>query len=89
MRPAIIFLTLGALFANTRASTSERIYVLAAAALLAFLVGLSRIALGLHWAADVLGSWAFGAAWAIAWLLFTWRLGAKAAVRARTPESDV
>lgn len=66
---AIVFLTLGALIATTRSRVTERLYILATAALLALLVGISRVLLGVHWATDVLGGWAFGAAWAMAWLL--------------------
>ena len=66
---AVVFLTLGALVASTRPLWIERIYILCAAATMTMLVGISRIALGVHWATDVLGGWAFGSAWAIAWLL--------------------
>ena len=66
---AVVFLTLGTLVASTRTLWVERIYIVCAAALLTMLVGISRIALGVHWATDVLGGWAFGSAWAIAWLL--------------------
>jgi len=66
---AIVFLTLGALLASTRKSRVERIYVLCTAAMFAILIGLSRVLLGVHWATDVLGGWAFGAAWAMGWLL--------------------
>jgi undecaprenyl-diphosphatase len=72
---AIVFLTVGVLIAISRASLAERIYILTAAALLTFLVGLSRVALGVHWATDVLGGWAFGAAWAIGWLLLAHQIG--------------
>lgn len=66
---AVVFLTLGALVASTRPLWIERIYILCAAATMTVLVGISRVALGVHWATDVLGGWAFGSAWAIAWLL--------------------
>ncbi|MEO5737737.1 MAG: phosphatase PAP2 family protein [Variovorax sp.] len=71
---AIVFLTLGALIASSRSLTTERLYILAAAGLMTFLVGISRVALGVHWATDVLGGWALGAAWALAWLLAARRL---------------
>ncbi|MEO8546281.1 MAG: phosphatase PAP2 family protein [Burkholderiaceae bacterium] len=66
---AVVFLTLGALVASTRMLWIERIYIVCATALMTVLVGASRIVLGVHWATDVLGGWAFGSAWAIAWLL--------------------
>ena len=72
---AIVFLTLGTLLASSRARLAERIYILAVAALMTLLVGLSRAALGVHWATDVLGGWAFGCAWALVWLLVSRRLG--------------
>jgi undecaprenyl-diphosphatase len=66
---AIVFLTLGTLIASTRTRLRERSYILAVASLLALLVGVSRMMLGVHWATDVLGGWAFGVGWAMAWLL--------------------
>lgn len=66
---AIVFLTLGTLIASTRTRLRERSYILAAAALLVLLVGVSRVMLGVHWATDVLGGWVFGAGWAMAWLM--------------------
>jgi undecaprenyl-diphosphatase len=74
---AIVFLTIGALLANFHKRVSERVYIFVAAALLTLLVGLSRIALGVHYATDVLGGWAFGSAWAIVWLLLAWFVASK------------
>jgi undecaprenyl-diphosphatase len=72
---AIVYLTLGALIASTRRRWSQRLYILFVAALMTAMVGVSRVALGVHWATDVLGGWAFGAAWAMAWLLLAQYLG--------------
>jgi undecaprenyl-diphosphatase len=66
---AIVFLTIAALLASSHTRISERTCILVTAGLMTFLVGLSRIALGVHYATDVLGGWAFGSAWAIVWLL--------------------
>ena len=68
---AIIFLTLGALLASSRSRTLEQLYILAVAILMTVLVGTSRIALGVHWATDVLAGWAMGTAWALIWLIVT------------------
>ena len=71
---AIVFLTLGALLASVHTRLAERVYIFAIAALMTLLVGVSRILLGVHWATDVLGGWAFGTAWALVWLLLARRL---------------
>ena len=72
---AIVYLTLGTLIASTRIKWSQRLYIFGVAALLTTLVGVSRVALGVHWATDVLGGWALGAAWAMAWLVLAQYLG--------------
>ena len=66
---AIVFLTLGVLIARSQTRLAERAYVLTVSAMLTLLVGVSRIALGVHWTSDVLGGWVFGTAWAMAWLI--------------------
>lgn len=66
---AVVYLTLGVLFASTRVRLAERAYIVGVCAVVTALVGLSRVLLGVHWATDVLGGWAIGAAWAMVWLL--------------------
>jgi undecaprenyl-diphosphatase len=70
MLSAVIYLTLGALIANTQPARRVKSYVMGVAVLLTLLVGASRVYLGVHWPSDVLAGWALGAAWAcIGWLL--------------------
>ena len=44
-----------------------RVPAIATGILLSMAIGLSRIALGVHWPADVIGGWAFGVAWVLLW----------------------
>jgi undecaprenyl-diphosphatase len=66
---AAVILTLAVLIARSHARLVDRTYIVASGTLIVVLVGVSRAALGVHWATDVVGGWTFGTAWATAWLL--------------------
>lgn len=68
MLSAVVYLTLGALLAEIVPRRAGKIYFLTVAMVLTFLIGLSRIYLGVHYPTDVLAGWAIGLAWA----LFCW-----------------
>lgn len=72
MMTTLVYLTLATVVARLTDRTSLRVYVIAAALLISFVVGLSRIYLGVHWPSDVAAGWALGAAWAaLSWLVVT------------------
>jgi undecaprenyl-diphosphatase len=62
---AVAYLTIGALVARFRPDPRVRVFVLVVAMLITFLVGISRVYLGVHWPTDVVAGWALGAAWAL------------------------
>ncbi|MGE0827975.1 MAG: phosphatase PAP2 family protein [Hyphomonadaceae bacterium] len=70
MIAAAAFFTLA--FALARESTRKRnrAFLYAIAAALTFLIGASRVYLGVHWPTDVLAGWLAGIAWAVgaAWI---------------------
>jgi len=65
MLSAIVYLTLGALLAQLTVRRWVKAYVLGVAVMLTFLVGLTRVFLGVHYLTDVLGGWMAGLAWAV------------------------
>ena len=70
MDSAIIYLTLGAMLMRVAERRMTKAYCLIVAVLITFLVGASRVYLGVHYPTDVIGGWTFGFAWAsICWLI--------------------
>ena len=73
MASSIFYLTIGALLARTAKRRREKAYFVGSAVLLTFLIGFSRVYLGVHYPTDVLAGWSAGTAWAmVCWFVVDW-----------------
>ena len=70
----VVYFTLAAVLARMVERRREKLFFLGLAAMLSFLIGLSRIYLGVHYPSDVLGGWAAGTVWAGLWAMTLWWL---------------
>lgn len=70
---AIVYLSLAVVLARRERRVRVQSYIVAVGLLVTFLVGVTRIALGVHYPSDVLAGWSVGLAWAaLFWLLTLW-----------------
>jgi undecaprenyl-diphosphatase len=61
---AVVYLTLGSLLARLVQRRRLKLYFLGVGLFLCFLVGVSRVYMGVHYPTDVLAGWSIGLAWA-------------------------
>lgn len=80
---AVVYLTLGALLSQSARSPVIKGYFIGLALVMAFLVGVSRIYLGMHYPTDVIAGWSLGLSWA----MICWAIKQALETRAVTPNS--
>jgi len=74
MVSAVTYLTLAALLTRIETRRVLQHYFMASGVLVTIIVGVSRVALGVHWPTDVAAGWCAGAAWATVCALIAARL---------------
>ena len=74
LNSAVVYLTLGSLLAGLSRQRRLTMYFFGTAVLLTFLIGVSRVYMGVHYPSDVLAGWFVGLAWALSCGLVARRL---------------
>ena len=65
MNSAVIYLTIALILTRTVAERRVRLYLRGLAIVMTATIGMSRVALGVHYPTDVLAGWLVGATWAV------------------------
>jgi len=89
MISAALYMTLAVLISRTLERRRLRVFVIAAGALLALLIGFSRMYLGVHYPTDVLAGWTAGLIWALVCGLIVRKLGQRGDVAVPRAEGHV
>ena len=88
MLSAVVYLTLGSLLMRVAPRRRLKLFYLGVAMTLTFLVGVSRVYMGVHWPTDVLAGWTAGLVWALLCWLATRALQRRGAVE-QASDADV
>jgi undecaprenyl-diphosphatase len=88
MLSSSIYLTLGALLARLLPGRRDKIYFIFVALAVTFLVGVSRVYLGVHYPTDVLAGWTAGLVWALLCWLAARSLQQRGAVEKDTEQAS-
>ena len=83
---AAVYLTLGALLMRIAQGRPAKYFCITLAMLITFLVGVSRVFLGVHYPSDVLGGWLAGMSWALLCLVVEIVLERRAGLRQEQQE---
>lgn len=89
MLSAIVYLALGAMLARLVTRPRLKWFFLTLALMLTFLIGISRVYLGVHYPTDVLAGWAAGLVWAILCWLVTRALQLRGTIEQDPEETPV
>lgn len=62
---AVVYLSIAVLISRIEPSRKTRVFLISSALIISFVVGLSRVYLGVHYPSDVLAGWMIGLFWAL------------------------
>lgn len=88
MMSALTYLTLGALLARSQERRRLKAYAILLGAGVSFVVGVSRVYLGVHWPTDVLAGWTAGGSWALLCWLIAGRLQNRRTIEAEAEHAE-